>query len=268
MSRTGSSESARPRAAWRTVALPDEHGGWGLTAEPVLLGLVVAPSCAGVLLGAAAFNAFLVRTPLKVVLVDRHRQRRLPRTRLAVRVAAAELVLLAGLTAGAVALAGWDWLVPVLFAAPLVAVELWFDMRSRSRRLVPELCGAAGMAATASVLATAGGSGAALAAGLWLVLAGRAIASIPFARTQVARLHGHEGQTRGSDLAQVLGAAVAVTAAAFDRALFAGAGAVVALAVAQLVWTRRPAVPAKILGLRQLGLGLAVVAVTATGVLV
>jgi YwiC-like protein len=65
--------AARQRAAWRAMAIPDEHGGWGLTAEPVLLGLLVAPSWAGAALAVAAFVAFLVRTPLKVVLVDRWR---------------------------------------------------------------------------------------------------------------------------------------------------------------------------------------------------
>ena len=25
---------------WRAVAMPSEHGGWGLTLEPVLLGLL------------------------------------------------------------------------------------------------------------------------------------------------------------------------------------------------------------------------------------
>ena len=87
---------AKPRAAWRSVAIPDEHGGWGLTAEPVLLGLLVAPSWPGVLLAVAAFVAFMVRSPLKVVLVDRWRRRRLPRTRLAARIAAVELAGLLG----------------------------------------------------------------------------------------------------------------------------------------------------------------------------
>ncbi|MGH8978936.1 MAG: YwiC-like family protein, partial [Acidimicrobiia bacterium] len=88
------STAAQPRAPWRSVAIPDEHGGWGLTAEPALLGLLVAPSWAGVLLAAAAFLAFMVRTPLKVVLVDQWRRRRLPRTRVAARIAAVELAAL------------------------------------------------------------------------------------------------------------------------------------------------------------------------------
>ena len=68
---------------WRAVAIPSEHGGWGLTLEPALLGLLVAPSIAGAAIGLAAFLAFLVRTPLKTVLVDRVRHRELDRDRVA-----------------------------------------------------------------------------------------------------------------------------------------------------------------------------------------
>jgi hypothetical protein len=32
------------RSRLRSVALPSEHGGWGLTLEPAVLGLLVAPS--------------------------------------------------------------------------------------------------------------------------------------------------------------------------------------------------------------------------------
>jgi hypothetical protein len=257
---------ARPRAAWRAVAVPDEHGGWGLTAEPALLGLLVAASWAGAAIAVAAIVAFVVRTPLKVVLVDRRRHRRLPRTRLATRIAAGELVVLVALAALAVALGGWEWLVPVAVAVPLFAVELWFDMRSRSRRLVPELCGAVGIAAVAASVALAGGAGTRLAIGLWLVLAARAIGSIPFVRVQISRLHPRTTSPATSDRAQAAAAVVAAAAVAVEPAVAAGALAIGALLVAQLAWARRPPVPAKVLGLRQLLLGLAVVGITAAGV--
>lgn len=249
------------------MALPDEHGGWGLTAEPALLGLLVAASWAGAALAVAAFVAFLVRTPLKLVAVDRWRHRWLPRSALAARIAAVELLLLAGLATIAVVLAGWSWLVPVAIAVPLVGVELWFDMRSRGRRTVPELCGAVGMAATAASVALAGGADARLAVGLWLVLAGRAIASIPFVRVQIARLRRGVGPVRTSDAAQAAGALVLVAAVLVEPTVLAGAVAVAALLVAQVVWVRRPVLPAKVMGKRQLFIGLAVVAVTAAGVL-
>ena len=69
------------RTGWRTVAMPTEHGGWGLTLEPVLLGLIVAWSGAGAALGVAAFAAFLLRTPAKLVAVDIRRDRWLDRSR-------------------------------------------------------------------------------------------------------------------------------------------------------------------------------------------
>ncbi len=65
--------SVRARSTWRAVGLPDEHGGGSLTAEPALLGLLVAPSGAGVALAAAGLIVFVAWTPLKLVLVDRRR---------------------------------------------------------------------------------------------------------------------------------------------------------------------------------------------------
>jgi hypothetical protein len=257
----------RARAPWRGVALPDEHGGWSLSAEPALLGLMVAPSWAGAALAVVAMVAFLARTPVKLVLVDRRRHRWLPRTRLAVRIAAIELVVLTALAAVASTLSGPAWLVPVGLAAPLVAVELWFESRSRGRRLVPELCGAAGIGAFAPAIALAGGADAGLAAGLWLVLAARSITVIPFVRVQIARLRRGHGPVATSDRAQVAGAAVALAAVAVDVRLGAGAVVVLAVAVLQVRWVRRPPVPAKVLGIRQLALGLLLVATTAAGVL-
>ena len=76
-------EPSAPRSPLRSVALPAEHGGWGLTLEPGLLGLLIAPSVAGACIAAAAMVAFLARTPLKLAAIDRRRCRDLARTRLA-----------------------------------------------------------------------------------------------------------------------------------------------------------------------------------------
>ena len=190
-----------------------------------------------------------------------------PALHLAARVAAAELVLLILVAVLAERLVGWDWMIPAAIAAPLIGIQLWFDMRSRSRRLLPELCGAVGIAATAASLGLAGGTSTRLAIALWLILAARAVASIPFVRTQIRRLHHVSVPTAASDLAQVVGLAVAVLAVVSTPAVAAGAGAVAALTLAQLAWTRRPPIPAKTLGLRQVAVGIALVVITTTGVL-
>ena len=267
MTVTQAQHEASERAGWRAVAVPSEHGGWGLTLEPVLLGLVVAWSGAGVALGLAAFTAFLVRTPLKLVAVDFRRGRWLDRSRLALRIAIVELIVLGSAVALAVALAGWAWLAPVVVAGPLVAIELSFDVRSRGRRLVPELCGAIGITSVAASIVLAAGRGNWLAAGVWLVLAGRVVGAIPFVRVQVLRLRRGQGPVWHSDFAQGASVAVATAAVYADRRLLLGAVGVVVLAVAQTIWVRRAPIPAKQVGLRQMAMGFALVAVTAAGVL-
>ena len=253
-------------ATWRAVAMPREHGGWGLTLEPVLLGLAVAWSFPGLLIGVAAFGAFLARTPLKFVAVDVRRHRWRERSTLASRIAGAELTVVAAAVAVAVAIAGARWLAPIAVAAPLVAIEAWYDVRSRSRRLVPELCGAIGIAATAAAIVLADGDDAPLAAALWLVLAARSVGSIPYVRTQIARMHRRVTSARGSDLAQLATVAVGILAVAVDARVLAGLGSIVVIAALQVWWSRRPAPPIKVIGVQQMGLGVAVVAATAVGV--
>ena len=267
MSATQVDRDAEVRAGWRAVAMPSEHGGWGLTLEPVLLGLVVAWSGAGVALGVAAFTAFLVRTPLKLVAIDLRRGRWLARSRLALWFTMVELTVLGSTVALAAVGAGWSWLEPMVVAGPLVAIELSFDVRSRGRRLVPELCGAVGITAVAASIVLAAGQDRRLAAGVWLVLAARAIGAIPFVRVQIQRLRRGRGPVWQSDLAQVVSVGVAMAAVVADRRLLLGLVGVVVLAAVQSVWVRRAPIPAKQVGLRQMGIGLALVAATAAGVL-
>lgn len=270
-------EVAQRRSPLRAVAIPAEHGGWALTAEPALLGLVVAPSLAGGALAVAAVLAFMARTPLKVALVDRWRGRRLARTMVAERLAAVEITVLAALLIVAFSAApGTGFWIPLAVGLPLLVVELWFDMRSRGRRLVPELAGSLGIAAIAAAIVLVGGDGAApggerndavgLAVGLWLVVAARAVASLPFVRLQLARAKGQPHWIAGSDAAQMTALTLGGAAVVVDSRLLAGLAALAVVAALDLVGARRSPPPAVVLGLRQMALGLAVVAVTAAGV--
>jgi len=234
-----------------------------------VLGLAVAFSWSGVAIGLAAFMAFLVRTPVKLALVDRRRGRFLRRTRLAIRVAVVELATLTVLGVVALGAVGPGWLVPVIVAMPLVGVELWFDIRSRSRRLVPELAGAIGIAAVAASIVVAGGEAWRLAVAIWMVLAARAVASIPYVRAQIVRTRRGSAPLGATDGSQVIGAIVAMAAVAVDARALVGAAAVVVVAVAQSIAVRRTHIaPVKVIGIRQMVAGLAIVAATAIGVVV
>lgn len=258
----------RPVASWRRVAIPTEHGGWSLTAEPVVLGLLVAWSWPGAALGVAAMLAFIARTPLKLVLVDRWRHRWLDRSRLALRIAVVEigLIVVLGVAAAVTSVNGWFW-VPLAAAAPLIGIELWFDMRSRGRRLVPELAGTVGIGSVVAAIVLAADGSVALAVGLWVVVSARACAAIPYARTQVFRAHGRAVTLWHSDLAQVVALAAVGAAWMLDAVPFAPVVAVLAIAVFNIVAVRGPVRRAVVIGMQQMAFGVAVTVVTAFAVL-
>lgn len=267
MTPEAASPVANERSMLVTVTVPTEHGGWGLTLEPALLGLLVAPSWSGFALATAALVAFLARTPVKYALVDRRRHRRIPRTVMAEKVAAIELSLLVGLVAVAVSTAHGVFWTPIAIAVPLVGVELWFDMRSRSRRLLPELAGTIGIGGVAAAIVLADGGEPAFAAALWCIVAARAVASIPFVRLQLCRYKHRPYRRLTSDAAQGVAVVVAVGAIALDARLFAGLVAIVVLGVLQVWAARRPPPAATVLGAQQVVAGLTVVLITALGAL-
>lgn len=258
---------ARRRSTLKAVAVPTEHGGWGLTLEPALLGLLVAPGPAGVPLAIAAVLGFLARTPLKVALVDAYRGRSLERTRVARRLAAVELLVLVGLITTAAVLAEGSFWIAGLVTGALVAVELWFDLRSRSRRLIPELAGAVGVSGIAAMIVLADGGSVPTAIALWLILAARAVTSIPFVRDQVARLHGRVPKRTGLLVTDAAALLLAAAAVAVVPGTLAGAATIVVVVVYQRLSAMRPVSRAAVIGARQMVVGLTVVLVTALGVL-
>ncbi|HPU38223.1 MAG TPA: YwiC-like family protein [Microthrixaceae bacterium] len=262
--RPASTKPAR-RSPWRSVTMPTEHGGWGLTAEPVIAGFAIAPSVAGMCLGFAAILAFLAHTPLRIVLVDRHRNRDLERTAMARRVLAVEVAACAALLGVAAFTADGAFWWPAAIAAPLVAVQLWFDTRSHSRRLIPELAGTYGICAVAAMILLAAGHQPAEAVAVWLIFVGRATTSVPHVRAQVARLHGRSSPASTLVAADALTLAAVAAAVALDPAVTAGAVAVVGIIAVQRITARTP-VPAKVAGIRQSIFGLVVVVATVLGV--
>lgn len=261
-----SATDATPTPTLASVALPSEHGGWSLTLEPALLGLLVAPTVAGVALALAALVAFMLRTPLKLSLVDLHRGRRLPRSVLAQRVAATEAVVLVALLAVAATGDPRLWL-PLLAALPLLGVELWYDVRSRSRSLIPELAGIIGVGAVAAAIALAGGEPWATSLGLWVIVAARAIAAVPFVRLQIRRIKGQTYRLAGAITAQPGAIMLAAAWLLVEPALLAGTIAIAVLAAFHIVALRMAPPRVAILGAQQVALGLGVVLATAFGVL-
>lgn len=265
---TGKNGAAQARVRVRTVALPTEHGGWGLALEPVVLGLLVAPSAPGLFIAVATMGAFLARHPFKIVSGDRRRGRRFPRTAVAERFTLLyAAVAVAGLLAASASAVSHQFFLPLLLAAPFAAVQLKFDATGRSRALAPELAGSLGLAAVSASIAQADGWSLPAAAGLWAVLAARVVPTILYVR---ARLSLKRGETPGRSpvITAHVCALTAVAALAFTRLLpiLAVAALSVLLLRAVIGLSVNPQLAsAKQIGIRELGYGVMTVLAVAAG---
>lgn len=266
-----SAESVRnpaSRVVIRSVALPAEHGGWGFLIEPIVLGLLVAPTFAGFLLGVAAIAVFLVHQPLKVAIKDRRKGVRPPRAVWAERFSAGYGLVAVGAFAATLALApSADFLIPLALAMPLAVVQLLYDARNQSRRLVPELSGACALATTSTAIALLGGWGLLPALVLWLIASLRAVVSILYVRARL-NLEHRKRQTpwvawaaHGAALVVMVALAVASRGPWLGVAAF---GILLARAAIGLSSYRTPR-PAKIIGPMEMGYGLLTAVLTGVG---
>jgi hypothetical protein len=251
----------------RSVALPSEHGGWGFLIEPVLLGLLLAPTWPGAALAVAALAAFLAHQPLKVTLKDWRKGRSGQRTRYAQRFA---------LGYGLVALVAFGWaalqislldLLPLAVALPFALIQTIYDAQNKSREAVAELSGALALGSIAPTLALIGGWGVNAAFTLWALLAVRSVTSILYIRSRL-RLERGDPHTPGLPWAAHVGGIGVVSAlAAAALAPWLALVGVVMLTVRALwglsAYRRRMRVA--LIGVQELALGLGYVGLIAAG---
>ncbi|KAB8144065.1 YwiC-like family protein [Chloroflexia bacterium SDU3-3] len=262
--------SARPAAQvrLRPIALPTEHGGWGLVLMPIILGLGVAPSWAGLWIGLAALAVFLVRQPLKLAIGDWRGGKRFARTRWALLFALAYGAAALACVAAAWAAGARPCWEPLLLAAPLALVQFWHDTLKQSRALLAELCGAAAISAVAAIIARAQGWALAPACALWLLQALQACAAIVYVRTRI-RLARGVVVPRAPAIWLHVAALGAVLALAWWRLVPALSGVAFAILAARAWAGLRPqalALPIPRVGMQEVGYSLVVVVMSILGV--
>lgn len=259
-------DNRSPRPSIRSIALPVEHGGWGFTLEPVLLGLLVAYSPAAWELSVAALAVFLARRPFKLVATDLVRKRWLPRTTTALIFAVFYGSLALAGVAGALVTADARFLLAYAAAAPFAVVAVYADSRSKSRMLVAELAGSIVMGSTATAIALADGWGLVDAFGLWLVLIARGVTTISLVRGQIRRVHSKPAGARAIYTVQWAVVGVMVFAAVLGAVPWLSVVAIAAIGVLAYVSLATPPVEARVVGWTQIATGIVVVMLTAIGV--
>ncbi len=249
----------------KSVALPTEHGGWGFTLEPILLGLLLFPGPPTLGLALLGLFGFLARHPLKLIYQDLRKGKRYPRTHLALRVSGVYLTLaLLGFLLTAFTAQG-PFLLPLLLALPLGAFMLWADTQNRSRDLFPEIAAALAMASLAPAGVLAGGLGPGMALGSFLVLALRDVAALYYARTQVLRARGMRPKRYPAYIALWSSAGLALFLQGQGLLPLAASLVLLLLALYGSLALLRPPVEARIIGWTQMGFGLLLVLATALG---
>lgn len=180
------SQNRVPTVRWRSVALPTEHGAWAFVSEPLLLGLLLAPTWAGLALAIATLGAFLLRQPLKTYLKDVRSQRMVPRTYMARRfiLLYGSVMIVAGLAALLLSPSP-DAFLPLVFALPLFALQLFHDIRNQSRAVTAELAGTLATGALASSMVMLQGWALIPALGLWLIMAAKATTAVLYVRSRL-----------------------------------------------------------------------------------
>lgn len=180
-------ETLRPTPAIRVkqIALPTEHGGWGLLLEPMVAALAIAFSAAGAWIAVMFIGAFLMRQPFKIYVLDRRGMRNDARAAAALRYLLIYAAILAVGVAGTAATSTITPLLPLIAVIPLAGLQNYYDIFRRSRNLVPELAGAIAISSSAAAIALAGGQALSLSLALWLVFVARIIPSVLYVRERL-----------------------------------------------------------------------------------
>lgn len=252
----------------KSIALPVQHGGWGFVSEPIVLGLLVAPSWVGLLIGIAAFGAFLMHQPLKLTVKDYLKRKRYARTTWAERFA----LLYGGIALVAFVLAviltPHPFIVPLLLAIPFAVVQVWADTHNQGRETLSEVSGAVAFGAAASAIALSHGWELVPALALWGALAVRSVTSVLYVRARLRLEYGRPAPLVGMAVAHGLGAIalVALIAAGTLHGVSLVAFGILAARAALGVSSLRKPTSAKVIGFREIAYGLVYAALTAWGV--
>ena len=248
---------------WREavkLTLPKEHGSWSLALEPVALGLLVAPSSAGLALTLAAVTGFFLRRPIKLALTGKRDERQPVAV---ICVATLMLVVISGLfLAARLGASGGLW--PLLPAAFAGAVFAWCDGRNEAREGAAEVAGAMAFGILPATFGALAGWSVATSLALAVVMLVRSVPTVLMVRTCLRIRKGQKFMIAPALVAAGAGFGFVVWLATLHLAPWTAAiFALVFLARAIWLLLWRPPMTARTLGITELMLGLITVLVLA-----
>ena len=229
--------------------------------EPLALGLLVAPSPAGAALAISMVSAFFARRPLKAAFADSAQPR--PELR---RVALLLIFFLgAGLTLSVI-LGGVAALWPLLLAAPLGGLFVYFDAQGDSRAAAAELAGSAAFAVLPAAFATLTGWPVPAALALAALALIRSVPTVLTVRTWLRRRKGRPVTPLAPLAAAGIGLGATIVMAVFRQTpwLTVGGAILLLLRTGWFATSNQPGWTARRVGQAETLLGVVYIALIAT----
>ncbi|MBL8154923.1 MAG: YwiC-like family protein [Anaerolineae bacterium] len=255
------------RSQVRSIAIPSQHGVWGFWLEPSLAALIAAPSWAGLCLVGAGLAALLLAHPLMIVVKDRGKGRRYPRTQMAERFALLYGSAAVSLLALAARFTEGDFWPILVVALPFAAMQLGYELRNANRDVTAELSGATAFSVLAPAAAVATGWTIPAALGLWAVMVIRVVVSILYVRARLRLEKGRPTNPQMVIAAHILGT-IALGLLAWAQLIpwmAVIAGLVLLIRAILGVTSMRKPVPARVIGFREIAYGLMTAVLTGVG---
>ncbi|MBS0631405.1 MAG: YwiC-like family protein [Verrucomicrobia bacterium] len=236
-----------------SVFLPKEHGSWSLALEPLLLGLLIAPSTAGAALAGSVLAGFFARRPLKASFAAADPRRRSDaREALVMWMALA----LAGLIEAG-ALGGWHALRPLVPAGVLGLLFACWDGHNDARSMAAELAGSAAFALVPAAVVMLAGKTAGTAFTLMALMLARNLPAVLTVRTCLRAAKGTPVSRSGPILLSGCAAAALALLGCFTPAprITGVLGLLLFFRTLWLLGPWRPAWPARRIGQFEAALG-------------
>lgn len=174
------------------IALPSEHGSWGIVLEPLVAAAAIAPSAAAPFIVLAVLGLFLLRQPLKFLILEKTSPRPLGAWGTALLFAAIYGMAAAAGVAFTAYLVPLTTLSPFLLLLPVGVLQICSDVTGQQRRLLPELAGPVAISGSAAVLVLAAGGPMWEAVSLWLLFVLRSVPSVLYVRERLRLEKGKE----------------------------------------------------------------------------
>jgi len=245
----------------RELVLPKEHGSWSLAFEPIVFGLIAAPSLAGGWFGLSVAAAFFARRPLRIATREHRADRRAAaRQALAICAGVSIISLLVAVRSAGL---GWlAWLAPSGLAGVFFLTS---DLRNNGREASAEIAGAAAFAFLPAALAALSGRSAAIAIAMGLVMCARAVPTVICVRAGLRAAKTGVCHVAPAIVSAVVAVIVALLLALAHLAPWIAVAAMVvfALRATLLLVTPRPALRARTIGMIEAVLGVCFVVTVA-----